>query len=376
MATLLRLWFFSSKGGYAFAVFLAVLLADRGFGAAAIARLFVLVTVATMLGSATWSAIADRLGARVQVLRGLEVASVAALAVMLAAGQPAVFVAAAVLWAFCFGGKDPVGDAVTLDALAGRRAGYGDLRAFGEVGFVAAVLAIGLLRPTLPDAPIVAALLLYAAASLAALLMPAARLVPTANHEDDTGSMGVLRRRGLVALLVASVLHGAGLSAQASFFSLRIEGAGLPSWTTGAGLATGALSSIAAMLLARRILERIGAARLFALAVLSAAPRWLLVGLVDEPAALVAVQLLHASSFALAWIAGVVRVAELVPGRDTGAALGLFTASMFGVGSLFAMLGAAVLLPLVGVKGLFCCVALTSAGAAIAAGAGVRRARR
>jgi MFS transporter, PPP family, 3-phenylpropionic acid transporter len=363
----LRWWYGTGKGGYAFSCYLAVVLADLGLGPAQTAQVFIVVPVAMLLGTVIWPAVADRTGTNLAVLRVLELLGVVALAVMLVTPTPWVFVAGLALWAFSHGGKDPVGDAFTLGSLGRQRTGYGRLRSWGELGFLVTALGMGLARDAFPRVPLGAGLGLMLVATVLTFTMPLEQREPTRRAPRSAlAGYGTLLRQPLVLpALAAAVLHGAGLVTYANLFSLRVEAAGLPSWVTGAALALGSLTAMLAMLASRRLLERFGASRLFLVAVLSAAPRWLLIGVLDHPVALVLVQLLHGTTFALAWVAGVVFFAELAPRRLASSALGLFAAAIFGVASLLSMAAASALLETWTIKEVFGALSVTSVAASV-----------
>jgi MFS transporter, PPP family, 3-phenylpropionic acid transporter len=147
----------------------------------------------------------------------------------------------------------------------------------------------------------------------------------------------LLAQRDLWWFLLAVAFGQLAGSTYDSCFSLHLSGLGLGGRFTGAAWAVGVTAEIVLMALSARIMARIGAERLFTLALLGGVVRWTGLALFRSPIAILALQPLHGVTFGFYWVGGVTVLRDRVSAEASTAAQGLF-ASAFSIGSLCGML--------------------------------------
>ena len=160
-----------------------------------------------------------------------------------------------------------------------------------------------------------------AAAGLAALL-PA---VP--GHVRRGGGNPLRLPAFRVALLATACIQGAH-AAYYSFAPLHWRSLGIPDGTIGLLIAEGIVAEVALFVWGRRLVERLGPARLTALAAGVSVLRWTLTAFVTDVRALALVQVLHAGTFAVQHLSAML-VMRTLPAARAGTAQALLSALGF-----------------------------------------------
>ncbi|MBX2801063.1 MAG: MFS transporter [Myxococcales bacterium] len=367
----LILWYAAVCGAMTLGPWLALHLRDQGLSDSQIALLLLAMPIGRLLGGPLWAWVADRLGAAGPVLKlgnGLAALFVGLLCV---SSSPWVLVLAVCGWATSSAPMLPIADAATV-RWVGRR--YGRVRLVGSAAFGIGVVVAGVGRDAWALTPVVQAAILLAVATLVALALPP---LPTkAPAPPRVGQLlGLLRHGSLAPVVVASLLHGASLTAYDSFFALHLDALGAPTWATGVAFAIGVAVEVGVLAVAPGLLERFGPRRLFTVGVASAVPRFAITGWATSVPLIVGVQALHGLTFGAMWIGATALYAELAPASLRNSTQALLHASMFGAGRLVGLLLAAPVLEAYGPDVLFGVAAAASA-AAWALLAATRRERR
>ncbi|MDP2313784.1 MAG: MFS transporter [Pseudomonadota bacterium] len=366
---LLRSFYFVSLGALgAVMPFLGARLEAAGLSGHQIGLLMAMLPLGRLVSAPLWGWLADRFAMAGLLLRiGCTLAVVGGLALLYGDGP-----AWAGLGLFLFSaGRVPLGplvDTFTLQALS--RPGhdpreYGRVRLWGSVGFLGLAIVCGRMADVGLDPLGLGVVLLVAITALAfrfpsrgaggpAPVLPALRVL--------------LQQPFLVPLLAMACLQALTLSVYDTFFSAHVHALGLSSTVTAVAIALGVACEVAVMRYGRPILARLGAPRALLLAALAGVPRWALTAWVADPAALVAVQLLHGVGFGVFWIAGVQLMAEKAPPQVSASAQSLFNASSYGVGALVGALLAGEVRAVWGTAAIFEAMTLVSCGAAGFAG--------
>ncbi len=337
----LRLYYFASFAALgAYAPYFPRWLEARGVEGVSMGLVAGLLPAMGVLGPPAVGLAADALGLRGSILRVACAGSCVAMAALAAGvvGGPLSFgaiFAAVLVFAVFRAPMVMLADVVALERAPAAGTTYGELRLWGSVGFLVAAYATGRLLDPGAGAPLpatIAALLLCA--FLAALPLPA-RPEPSrlpAAPEART----LLVAPPFAIFLVVSCLGQVAHSGYDLCFSLHLRDLGAAS-ETGLAWAIGTLCEVVLLRFAGPLLARYGAPRLVALALLGAAARWALLASVRSVPVLLALQPLHAVSFALWWVASVAYVKERAPAHALAAAQGLFSAAV-GAGSVVGML--------------------------------------
>jgi PPP family 3-phenylpropionic acid transporter len=297
----------------------------HGLSGREISTIFAMQPLLSVVVPLGWSWLADRSGRHDRVLRLVIGGAWLGLTPLLFADH---FLAILGSWA-CYAvfgvGVGGLADAL---AIARVRAGavYGRLRLWGSVGFVTAALAVGgaveLLEAGRPGRLVPFAMWLsLASAFAAALRLKGAGEAHAKPHAADLHAL--MKDRRLLLLLLIGVLHWMCLAPYNVFFGVFLHDLGLRPISWGLAYSTGVVAEIAVMLVFHRLQARFSLAALLAASFAASALRWLAIGTISNPAALIALQLLHGMTFGMFWSAAIALAAAVVPAplRATGQAL-------------------------------------------------------
>jgi PPP family 3-phenylpropionic acid transporter len=327
--------------------FLPVFLSARELSPEAVALALGVAQAARLLAGPAGGRLADRIGRRRPVIVGCAVLAAAG-ALLLLPGHG--FMALACALAVHGSGSAPLTPLVDTVALAAK-VDFGRVRALGSVTFIAGTFlgawATGALGPE--SLPVLLALPLLATALVGGTL-PRDQAVA----ERTPGlAFALLRRPGFALLVVASGLVQGSHAAFYALSTLHWRAAGLSDAAVGALWSIGVAAEILLLFFARHLLLRLPPPRLAALAAAAAILRWLGTAATTGFVPLLALQALHALSFAGMLLAALAMVQRLVPAEAaaTGQALqaalgpGLFMLALtFLCGPLYAAFGGLVFL--------------------------------
>jgi PPP family 3-phenylpropionic acid transporter len=259
----------------------------------------------------------------------------------------------------------PLANSMTLRALAGRRQGYAAIRLWGTIGYILVAMAAGFLVDRIG---------LRAGMYGIALAMLACGITSWMGHSREPGGLppvrlgeffSALRDRRIFLLLLATCLAQVSFGPYTTFFTIHLQHLGLSSGFAGTAWALAAGSELFVMLGWRRMCA-LASARVWLTAALAAhAVRWGLFILARDPAFLLAIQLTHAFTFGVFYLAGVQTVDALVPDGLRATAQGVFASVTFGLGGLVGNILAGLLYEPLGMEGLYAAAAVLAAGATV-----------
>ena len=284
-------------------------------------------------------ALADALGLRAQLLRVAAVVaalSMFGLAAFASAATdlagPTATAAIALAVAVTALARTPlfgIADVLTLESLGERKEGFGRIRMWGSLGFVAAVAALGAVidvshRTSLP----LAIGGLFLATAVAALFVPA-RPAPLAG--PSRAALVAMRRH--LPFFAAIALWQLGNAAYDTTFTLRARDAGASDLEAGLLWGAGVLAEVALMAFGPRVLRAGSVRSLLLVGIAASAARYAGVALAPSLAALFAVQPLHAITFGVTWLAANAQLPHVAHGDRLATAQGALAASV-AVGSV------------------------------------------
>lgn len=322
--------------------FLAVYLRHRGLGIEATAYLLALLPVARAVATPAWTLLADALGSPRTVLRIVVVGTLSALAGLGvargAAGLAAVFIA---LSAFR-GPTSSLMDVVALDH-TGRWGGqFGALRSWGTIGYTATTFATGLaLGHWGAGALVPAALALQALTVVVTFAIRAAPHPALGGNAERRPLLPSLRlligQPRFLLFLSTAALHQVGVAAYDNLFAehvTRLESSAF----AGFAVAFGAAAESVVMARAGSLLRAASMERVLLLSYAASAVRWVVVALVRDPIALLAVQVLHGLTWGGFYVAAVQLVHAASPPAVRATAQGIFAVVVLGFGTSAALL--------------------------------------
>ena len=326
----------------AFAPYFALYLEALGYSAALIGIVLAVPPATRIFAPYLWGHLADRRGRRVGIVLGTGIAGTIAYLGVFVSGAPAWLLACIALWCFFWSAALPLMEATTLDHLGGRSGGYGRIRLWGSVGFIAAVVGVGWIL----DRADIALLLWIVGATLIGILLCAWRIPEAAHALPDARAAAigtVLRRPEVIALIAASMLMAVAHGPYYTFFSIHLVALGYSKTAVGWLWAIGVIAEIAVFAalpwLSRAFSARTLMLASFALTVL----RFLLIAwAADILALLVVAQLLHAASFGVFHSAALASVHRLFQGGSQARGQAVYSSLSFGLGGTIGGLASGV----------------------------------
>jgi PPP family 3-phenylpropionic acid transporter len=228
----------------------------------------------------------------------------------------------------------PLANSMTFRALKDRPHGYAGVRLWGTIGYIAAAVGAGAVMDWLGLQAgmygVALAMLACGCVAWAGRSRERVRLAPAGLREIVES----VRDRRFLVLVTATALAWTSYGPYGTFYTIHLESLGRSRAFAGAAWALAAASELLVMLLWPRMCRWAGP-RTWLLIALAAHPvRWLLSSVARDPVMLLAIQLTHAFTFAVLYLAAVQQVERLAPEGLRATAQGVFASVTFGVGGL------------------------------------------
>ena len=321
-----------------FAPFASVILAARGFDAAAIGLISAITSVAYVATLSGWGHLGDVVLGRARTLR-YAILAAAALLMAFHLPLPGLLLAVTyVAYAACLGAVGPLSDALAVNALRDPAREYGRIRGLASGAFAVAAVALGVLYGVVGYWP--AAFLFPVVAILIAAV--------TIGVPDLGRATLAARRRGgairevlamepaLPRILLAVGLAYVGVFAGFTFLPLRIvELGGIPA-EVALSAAVSAAAEVVGMVTTGWMARRVGLRAVFVGAVLLYVISLGLWSVLDWPVAIIASRLISGMGYAGLWIASVMTMQQLLPARFQGSGQALLSMTTVGVAGFLA----------------------------------------
>ena len=207
---------------------------------------------------------------------------------------------------------------------------YGRKRLWGSLGFLTLALLVGWLIDPAELAPLpVAVMLVLVPAFLVSFALPRGGGRPSRPVFRDARRLaGSWHYRWFLITVVAWTASHAGYNL---IISLYLRDLGATTAFIGVAWAVATLAEVGLMAVSSPLIGRFGAPALLVAGIAITAVRWLLIGSVQSLPVLLALQPLHAISFALVWVSALAFVKESAPDHVLATGQGLCSTA-FAVG--------------------------------------------
>jgi PPP family 3-phenylpropionic acid transporter len=274
------------------------------------------------------------------------------------------------LVAVAWGPTVPVTDAYAMAGLTRRKIGYGPVRLWASVAFMAAGFAVGAVLDWLPPLWIIWLLVgAFLASGLAAfLLVPDAPREPAGTHPSP-GIRPLLTRPAVLAMLAAGLVQ-ASHALLFGFGTLHWTAAGHPGVFIGFLWAVGVIAEIVLFAFSGRFAGRVAPLVLITIGGVAGVLRFAILAADPGPVALVFQQTMHALTFGATHLGLVAFMAALAPPGRYAQAQGLastvgvaaMAVAMAASGPLYAAYGSRAFLFMAGLAALGLVAAALAAG--------------
>jgi MFS transporter, PPP family, 3-phenylpropionic acid transporter len=318
----------------AFSPYFGLYLQSIGSSATQIAVLMSLMSVMRMLAPTLWGWLADRLGVRIPIVRLSAVLSMAGFAGFLVSDAYSMLFVSMAFLAFFWSAALPLVETLTFAHLDGQASRYGNIRVWGSVGFILAVLILGYVLDGLP----IRALLWITLALLAGIL-GCALVIPEAGKPRVPAMpvvLGdVLRRPEVRALMAACFFMSAAHGALYVFYSLHLVAHGYSKSFVGWMWTLGVVAEIAVFMGMPQLLRAFSLRGLLVFSFAAAVLRFVLIGWgADSLVLLVFAQVLHGATFGSYHAAAVAAVNRWFGAQHQARGQALYGSISFGAGGM------------------------------------------
>lgn len=223
-------------------------------------------------------------------------------------------------------------ETITVQYLKDAPPRYSQVRVWGSVGFISAVVLLGWLFDFISIRfliPIAWVLLCLIAISCFLLKEPAKKVI----QQPQGHWLYLLKEPKIIAFFVAAFLLQFSFGAYYSFFSLHLENIGYNRTTIGLIWALGVLAEVVLFLFMPKIMRLFSLSQLLFWSLLLTAIRWLLIAYLSENMSILLVaQLIHALSFGVAHAACIETIRQFFKGSHAGQGQALYSSITFGLG--------------------------------------------
>ena len=336
----------------------------RGYNSAQVGLFMVAGPFLAVFSQPLWGYVSDRLRSVKKILFALWIMTVlCSIGLFRADGFWTTLLSVSAVF-FFFIPSSPLLDSASV--LVAQQAGvsYGSIRLWGSVGFALVAIASAYLLAFVGGLANLQ-YLFWAFWVFPLILIWFFRDQQAAARPISLRSLKEAVNREFVWLLVIVAILSTSHRANDSMLPLYIKSLGgteqMVSWAFGIA----AVFEIVTFLLIPRWLNRYHELGLMAIAAALYAVRWLLYGLVDAPAAIVALQVLHAATFGVYWVVLIHYVGRIVPAHFRSTGLALLAAVHGGVAALIGGYGGGIVMDRLGGETLYGITALLAGIAAL-----------
>jgi PPP family 3-phenylpropionic acid transporter len=221
-------------------------------------------------------------------------------------------------------------EAFTIDILGKQKREYGSIRAWGSISFITMVVVLGY-AIDLFSIRIILWVIFLNSMFQSALSMKMPSIALTRNDNFFSRAKSFLRRRVVVFLFCAFLMlvsHGMYYG----FFSIHLVSLGYGSLFVGFAWALASVAEVAVMIKSKFLFKHTSYEKMLIISFVVAAVRWILVGYVHSPFAILSLQLLHAVTYGMFHMASILYIDLLSPHETKTMGQAINNATTYGLG--------------------------------------------
>jgi len=316
----------------AFVPYWSLYLQSLSFSALQIGILMSLLLATRIFSPTAWGWLADHTGRRVMVVQLAALGGFVSF-IGFFFGQSFTWIfLAMLLMSFCWSAALPLIEAVTLSHLGDKTARYGQIRSWGSVGFVLAVVGMGYL---LDEVEIIWLLWVVLALKLGILVF--SRSIPETEviggTVDQYSMRQICQRPEVLAFLLSSLLMIFAHGVYYTFYSIYLVEQGYDKGFVGWLWAVGVICEIGVFFLMPWLMQRFSLKIILVFSFACAILRFLIIGWGAEWVALILfAQVLHAVTYGAHHVAAIMVVHHFFQGRHQAKGQTIYTSVAYGIG--------------------------------------------
>ena len=312
--------------------YLGLFLQSNDYSSQQIANVFAVIMGTKIIAPYIWGWLADHSGKRMLIIRVASLFSIICFSGIFYSYDYLWLMLCMVGFSFFWNANLPQFEAVTFSHLGKDSHRYSAIRLWGSLGFVLLVAVIGGLLEQY-DVGILPVIILFLLLAIWFFSFVSPDKAVPAPENGRQSIVGVLFKPHVVLFFLICLLLQASHGPYYAFFSIYLEENGYSRTVIGQLWALGVLAEVLIFMVMHRLLPRVGASKLLAIALLLTAIRWVLIGnYVDSTGIIFVAQLLHAASFGVYHASAIHLVNEFFPGQFQGRGQALYSSMSFGAG--------------------------------------------
>jgi PPP family 3-phenylpropionic acid transporter len=350
------------------APFLPLYFSHLGFSSARIGELVAIPMLMRCVAPNLWGWLGDYTGRRLLIVRFGAICTFAAFSLILIGKSYAWLAIVMALHAFFWHAILPQFEVITLAHLHGQTSRYSQIRLWGSIGFILAVVGLGKLFEWFSlDLFPMALLVIIFGIVVSSWWVPDARPVLARARADSGGFLRQLTRPGVLAFYASVGLMQVSHGPYYTFLTLHLEQLGYDRGVIGLLWAVGVVAEVLMFMAMSRILQRFSVRQVLLASFMLAALRWLLLGsFAEHLAVLLIAQVLHAATFGSFHAAAIHFVQRSFEPQQQGQGQALY-AALAGTGGAVGALYAGYTWNILGASGTFIIASLAALAAAVIA---------
>ena len=316
-----------------FLTFFSPYLKDLGLSGADVGMILSLPSLARIVSPLFWGYFADRLNDSVFVLRLVIFLSLLCTSTFFFVEDFWSIALVLFIYALIKTAVPSLTDAVCMNLVKRTGKDYSTIRIWGSIGFVVSALLTGFVMDRITGSAQLAfgaICALYVGCLIASMFLARETVNTSSVNLRLIGSL--LKNGRLKVLFIASGIHWASTMPYHGFLPIHVKELGLTASIAGICFAFAGFTEILMMSRSRFILGRWSARQLFVFSVAISGFRWLMTAFLSDPYLLIAVQAIHAFTFAGFYIAAIEVLLQEIPDSLRATGQGLFFSAAFGFG--------------------------------------------
>jgi PPP family 3-phenylpropionic acid transporter len=329
-------FYFATLG--AFLPYWSLYLQNQGFNALEIGELSAVMMATKIIAPNLWGAIADYTGKSLKIIRLASFFAAFLFAGFLFKTGYLWFAVITVGFSFFWNAALPQFEVVTLFHLKDQPHQYSQIRLWGSIGFVIAVMAISALLDyyTINTLPLIT-LTLFISIWLITLITPEANIAHHATEE--AGLWQIIKKPEVIAFFIVYLLLQAAHSPYYVFYSIYLKQLNYSSHVIGELWALAVVAEVILFIFMRRLLAAFSLRHILLWSAFLSMTRWLIIAFfADSVYGVVFAQLLHAATFGSSHVAGIHLIHQYFGNKHQGKGQALYSSTSFGVGGMFGSL--------------------------------------